>query len=258
MNTLEKILATKRTEIKVLYDGAGLKTIQDLASQAPERPSFHAALKEPGLSLIAEIKKASPSKGVIRNDFDPDSLANSFESQGASALSVLTDTTYFSGSIDHLTSVSQAVSLPILRKDFIIDPIQVYEAKAIGASAILLIKAALEITDCQNLLNLATMIGLDVLVEIHSDTELDACRSLSGPFCLGVNNRDLTTLKVDPKTSKTLYPKMRDLFGPKQILVAESGYHQVSDLESLAQMGFNAVLIGEGLAVNIDLLNWFK
>ncbi len=255
---LDDIVAHKKTEIAALYTEKGLAYFQQHVpiTQSYHPGPFHQAIKHPGLSLIAEIKKASPSKGIIREDFDPITLATTFAKSGARALSVLTEINYFQGDPSYIPKIKQTVSLPILRKDFIFDPIQVLESKKLGADAILLIKAILHIDTLRELQHLAHCIGLDVLVEVHNKAELLEIAPLGCPI-IGINNRNLDTFEVDTHTTLQL-AKTLQFRQPKALLVAESGYTNASQLKDLTPVEVNAVLIGEGLATHPDLLSYFS
>ncbi|MBN1943072.1 MAG: indole-3-glycerol phosphate synthase TrpC [Phycisphaerae bacterium] len=248
-NILHTILETKRKEVARLHEAVTLAALQTAAQKAPPARNFFAAVTQPParrVNLIAEIKKASPSRGVIREDFDPVALAKAYESAGAQALSVLTDGPYFQGSLEYLRAVRDAVDLPLLRKDFILDPWQVYEARAAGADAILLIAAALPGGDIMDLMILATELRMTVLLEVHNVEELLQVRSLVGfPHraysLLGVNNRDLTTFEVDLNTTL----RLRELAGDDVPVVSESGVSTPRDVEKLAEAGVCAILVGE-------------
>jgi len=246
---LDRIVTRKRDEIHLLYQEKGISFFQDLLAKPQAEPRFRTALSRPGLSLIAEIKKASPSKGIIRPDFHPVNLAKEFEKIGAKALSILTETHYFQGSPSYIADVKAISSLPILRKDFILDPIQVYETKSLGADAILLIKALLSDDKCQALLDLANELKLDALVEVHTKEELEEVLKLSGKKIIGINNRNLKTFEVDIETAS----RLKKMCGPAEIVVAESGYSSRKQLEKLEGEGFSAVLIGEGLVGKLGL-----
>ncbi len=250
---LVRILDQKQTDIHHLYATIGLQALSDSVSKQPPRKScFLSALATPKkLHLIAEVKKASPSKGLIRTDFNPLNIALDFEKQGASCLSVLTETHFFLGSPDYLKQIKQHTTLPLLRKDFILDPIQVYETADMQADAMLLILAILSPIHAQELLTLANQLGLDVLVEIHNSEEMAIALTLEGRFAIGINNRNLHTFEVNLNTTLTLAKDIRKI-APSKILVAESGYATHPDLAPLYSL-VNAVLIGEGLAKNPTL-----
>jgi indole-3-glycerol phosphate synthase len=245
-DVLAKICAEKLAHIaesKAAQPEAALRA--QLPDAPPLRP-FAAALEsratQGGYGLIAEIKKASPSKGLIRADFDPPSLARAYEAGGATCLSVLTDTPYFQGSDDDLRAARAACTLPVLRKDFILDPYQVIESRVLGADCILLIMAALEDGMARELAAAAAELGLDVLVEVHDQAELDRALRLDARL-IGINNRDLKTLKVDLHTAETLAP----LVPPGRIIVGESGLNEPADLDRLAAAGARCFLVGESL-----------
>ena len=219
----------------------------ELAGQAsairPRGAQFLAAItSDAGPNVIAECKRRSPSKGVLRADYHPDRLASSYEANGAAAISVLTEPTFFDGSLDHLRLVRRAVDLPLLRKDFIVTSYQLVEAVVAGADAILLIVAALEDDELRRLHQEATALGLAVLVEVHSQQELERAEA-AGVAIVGVNNRDLRTLTVDLSASRTLIRQMAS----GVVGVAESGLRTSADLVDLGQAGYRAFLIGETL-----------
>ncbi len=243
MTILDRILETKRAEVTLLHSEQGRSSLLEQAAESPPVRPFAAALrgKHP-VALIAEIKKASPSKGVIATRFDPVATAAQYEAAGASAVSVLTDRTYFQGSSDILKSVRAATRLPILRKDFIIDELQVLEARAMGADAILLIAAALPDESLQELYTLATDWGMAVLVEIHSVDEWRRAASLH-PQIVGVNHRDLRTFDVDLSLTETV----AEAIDQDVILVGESGIKTANDVDRLRKAGAQAILVGETL-----------
>ena len=258
MTILEEIVAHKRREIAALPErqiAAG--DLRDAMLARGERRDFMAALRRPrqgGVALIAEIKKASPSAGVICADFDPVRIAKEYEAAGASCLSILTDEKFFQGSLDYLRQIRQAVKLPLLRKDFIIDERQILEAVEWGADAILLIVAILDDGQLRRFHALAVEAGLTALVEVHDDAELDRALAAGAPL-IGVNNRDLKTFKVDLATTEHL---ARRLFSSPDartatVLVAESGLHTRADVERLARCGAQAVLVGESLLRGGDI-----
>jgi indole-3-glycerol phosphate synthase len=245
-DVLAEICAEKRAHIarqKTACPEAALRARLDAAP--PLRP-FAAALEsratQGGYGLIAEIKKASPSRGLIRADFDPPRLAKAYEAGGATCLSVLTDTPYFQGSDDDLRTARAACHLPVLRKDFILDPYQVLESRVLGADCILLIMAALDDGTARELAAAAAELGLDVLAEVHDRTELDRALRLDARL-IGINNRDLKTLKVDLHTAESLAP----LVPPGRIIVGESGLNESADLDRLAAAGARCFLVGESL-----------
>ena len=230
----EKRLATVSAEQR--------QTVVNAAKKLPvtEDFLFKKALAKDGLSFICEVKKASPSKGIIAEDFPYLGIAKSYEKAGADAVSVLTEPEFFKGSGEYLREISQSISLPCLRKDFIIDEYQIYEAKTLGASAVLLICAILDDEKLKSYLELAHSLGLSALVETHNREELMRAVN-SGAEIIGVNNRDLKTFNVDLNTTKQLFAKAPS----GKILVSESGIHTESDIELVKAAGANAVLIGE-------------
>jgi indole-3-glycerol phosphate synthase len=250
MNTtndiLSRIAAYKRQEVAAAKEERPLRVETRRAEEAPRPRGFRAALdaaktaKRPG--LIAEIKKASPSKGVIREDFDPPALGRAYERGGASCLSVLTDGPSFQGAKDDLPAARTATSLPALRKDFMIDPYQIVQSRALSADCILVIMAMLSDESAQELLGVAGEWGMDALVEVHNEEELDRALSL-GATLIGINNRDLKTFHTDIETSLALKPKIP----PECHVVAESGLSSSADLTRLAHIGISSYLIGESL-----------
>ena len=255
---LDEIVAHKRREVAKLPErpiAAG--DLRDAILERDERRDFTAALRKPSrgnVALIAEVKKASPSAGVICADFDPVRIAREYEAAGANCLSVLTDEKFFQGSLDYLRQIRQAVKLPLLRKDFIIDERQILEAIEWGADAILLIVAILDDAQLQKFHALAVESGLAVLVEVHDEAELDRALAVGAPL-LGVNNRDLKTFKLDLATTEQLAAKLlRPTQGRQSpLLVAESGVHTRADVERLARCGAKAVLVGESLMRGGDI-----
>jgi indole-3-glycerol phosphate synthase len=206
------------------------------------RAGFAEALQAPGVSVIAEVKRYSPSKGAIRPDLDPATLAAAYEAGGAAAVSVLTEESHFRGSLADLRTAAGATALPLLRKDFIGDPYQVYEARAFGASAILLIAALLDDRGLRDLAALAQDLGLDVLLEVHDAGEMERALRVDGAI-LGINNRDLRTFDVSLETSI----RLAGLVPADRVLVAESGIRDRADVERLGAAGLDAVLVGESL-----------
>jgi len=201
---------------------------------------FEEALQAPGIRIIAECKRRSPSRGVIRPSFDPADIARSYEEAGAAAVSVLTEPTFFDGSLQHLAEVRRAVTVPVLRKDFIVTEQQVLEAKAVGADAVLLIVAAMTASELGALMQAATREGLAALVEVHDQRELDVALD-AGAQIVGVNSRNLRTLEVDPSVFETLAHRL-----PSEVVaVAESGLRTSADIRHLGRLGYRAFLIGE-------------
>ncbi len=260
MNILDKIVEQKKREVAQLparLIAAG--DLRDALLEHGERRDFVAALRQPrhgDIALIAEVKKASPSAGVICQDFDPVRIAKAYAAAGASCLSVLTDEKFFQGSLEHLRQIRAAVKLPLLRKDFIIDERQILEAIEWGADAILLIVAILSDDQLKKFHSLAAEAGLAVLVEVHDDAELERALKI-GAGLIGVNNRDLKTFNVDLATTEKIAAKLKSgtgfqLVSDRQdacptMLVAESGIHTRADVERLKQCGANAILVGESL-----------
>lgn len=259
MTILDTIVQKRRESIPALYAEKQIEIWREQAfSYSGVHASFSAAMRVSGLSLIAEVKKASPSRGLIYNQFNPITLANRFESLGARALSVLTEPDFFQGSIHYLKAISEQTSLPLLRKDFIVDEVQLYESKLLGASAILLIRSALSETECLRFAEIAQTLKLDVLLEIHDlDEFLNSTALYSLPVMWGINNRNLKTFDMDLSRALALNKVIKQELGPDVIVVAESGYQTQQDLDTIQRAGLSAVLIGEGLAKNPDLIQFF-
>jgi indole-3-glycerol phosphate synthase len=242
-DVLLKIVATKKIEIAKLYQEIGLEEMKNRALSNKSIPaSFKEALSQPGLSVIAEVKKASPSAGVIDPIFDYKTIAKAYESGEAAAISVLTDEEYFKGHLNYLIEIKSIVKIPILRKDFIIDPIQIYEAKAAGADAFLLIAAILTTEEIQALYTLGKSLGLDVLTEVHDKAELDKVLQTDCDI-IGINNRNLRDFTVDLQ----LTSKLAKYIPAGKIIVGESGIKKPGDAHFLAKSGSDAVLCGECL-----------
>ena len=253
---LEKIVWHKEQEVAQMQTILGLNELKSLVGTMIPARNFLLALQSShnSPSLIAEVKKASPSKGIIRADFDPVSIAQAYERSGASCLSVLTDRQFFQGSFDNLRLVRRNVSLPLLCKEFIIDPYQIYLARAAGADAVLLIAAILSDRDLQNFLNLIHSLGMTALVEVHTAAELNRALSLSNLRLLGINNRNLENFTVDLKTTEQLIQQHREQIESQRItVVSESGMFEREDLERVAHVGARAVLIGESLVKQPDI-----
>jgi indole-3-glycerol phosphate synthase len=263
MNILDTIVAQKKKEVAQLPQRLiAVGDLRDAMLEHGEQRDFFGALRHLSrntqhathMALIAEVKKASPSAGVICPDFDPVRIAREYEAAGASCLSVLTDEKFFQGSLDYLRQIRAAVKLPLLRKDFIIDERQILEAIEWGADAILLIVAILSDAQLKRFHALAVEAGLAVLVEVHDEAELDRALAI-GAELIGVNNRDLKTFKVDLATTERLAAKLfaSPLVPPSTLLVAESGIHTREDVTRLAKCGAKAILVGESLVRHGDI-----
>jgi indole-3-glycerol phosphate synthase len=249
MTILDKIMATKRQEIAAAQAKLPAGELRERAMSAPPPRDFFAALAADGpIKLIAEVKKASPSKGVIRADFDPVSIARTYAAHGATCLSVLTDEHYFQGSLDYLRAIRRAVDLPLLRKDFILDSYQLLEARAAGADAVLLIAECLDDCNLRKLHNEALELGLTPLVEFYDPENLPRVLA-AGATLVGVNNRDLRTFVTD--LNHTI--RLREQIPENCLLVGESGIHTREDVERLAAAGVDAILVGESLMAQEDI-----
>ena len=249
MNALDPIIASTREEVARRRDRVPDAELErEAARRTDELRPFAEALARPGLSVIAEHKRSSPSAGVIRADLQLEEVVGAYERGGAAALSVLTEGPSFGGSLDDLRAARAASALPILRKDFIIDAYQLHEAVAAGADAILLIVAALDRADLEALHEAALSLGLAALVEVHDESELERAAAL-GARLIGINNRDLATLRVDIRRTFELLPGVPD----GATVVAESGLRSASDLSELEDAGIDAVLIGEALMRSADI-----
>ena len=248
---LDQIVADNLSELESRKRSLPLGELKRVASEQPPPVEFAAALRGDGIRLIAEVKKASPSRGVICPDFNPVEIAQTYASNGASVISVLTEEKYFQGSLNHLRDIRDALGdrrLPLLRKDFIYDSYQVYESRAYGADGLLLIVAILAPEELEALLELSHELDMSCLVEVHNETELEIALS-SGAKIIGINNRDLKTFNVDLTVTKRLRP----LIPPDKIVVSESGIKNRTDMERLRQWGVDAVLIGESLMSASDI-----
>ncbi len=249
MSILQKITETKNREVERLKRERGLLSLREGAKRQDPPKDFLSAVCRPGkLSLIGELKKASPSKGVLRSDFDPEAIAKTYHEADAQALSVLTDETYFQGHLSFLGMAKRASALPVLRKDFIIDEHQVYQAREAGADAILLIVAMLDDARLTQFQDLAWSLSMTALVEVHNELEMD--RALrSGVKLLGINNRDLNEFSVSLQTTYKLLHKV-----PKNLpVVSESGIKNREDAQTLWQKGVTALLVGETFMTSPDI-----
>jgi indole-3-glycerol phosphate synthase len=255
-NILEKIVWEKDREVTASRERLSLEQLKRQVSELPPTRDFVAALRascrKP--AVIAEIKKASPSKGVIREDFDPVAIARGYAAGGASCLSVLTDRQFFQGGFDVLVAVREAVELPLLCKDFILTPYQLYQARAAGADAALLIAAILTDVDFAYLLKVARSLGLAVLVEVHNEAELERVLALEGVPLIGINNRDLASFHTDLATTERLTARYGARIRERgALLVSESGLFTRDDLDRVQGAGADAVLVGEALMRQADV-----
>lgn len=250
-DVLAEINAKKAEEVSALLQRYSMADLEALAENASPTRGFTAALRsasQTGYGLIAELKKASPSKGLIRADFQPVSLAQSYEAGGATCLSILTDQTYFQGHNDYLVAARAAVNLPVLRKDFMIDPAQIIEARGLGADCILLIMASLSDEQALELEACAHQFGMDVLIEVHDESELERACLLKSPL-MGINNRNLKTMEISLDVGAAMLPKLPS----DRIAVAESGLFTPADLAFMADKGARCFLIGESLMRQEDV-----
>lgn len=257
MSFLERILTQTRADLEERRRRVPLDELKARCRERrPPRDFLGAVRREPDgprrrrgpIRVIAEVKKASPSKGVIRPDFVPVDLARAYAAAGAHAISVLTDAPFFQGSLEHLAAVRSAVDLPVLRKDFHVDPYQVWEARAAGADAVLLILAAQGPSEFQGLVGLGRELGLATLVEVHTAAELETALG-SGVDLLGINNRDLKSFEVSLETTFALLPRVP----PGVILLSESGISRTEEVVRLAAAGVDGILVGEGLLRHADV-----
>ena len=249
-NILDEIVAAKTEELARQKRAVPLEALTDKIASQPVASSLSHALKAGGVRLIAEVKKASPSRGLLRPDFDPVDLARTYSSNGASAISILTDPR-FQGELDHIVQVKYtgaSNTAPVLRKDFIFNPYQVHEARAAGADAILLIVAILTPPQIKEYLQLGRSLGMDCLVEVHDPDEVQVALD-TGAEIIGINNRDLRTFVTDLQVTRDLAPLVPD----DKVLVSESGIHGPDDLRDLSAYGVNAVLVGESIVTSDDV-----
>lgn len=260
---LDTLAAASKKRAEAAKQNISLREMERMAYEKAEKEPekrtafpFEAALSSPGISFICEIKKASPSKGLISPEFPYLDIAKDYEAAGAGAISVLTEPEYFCGSNEYLTQISQEVSLPVLRKDFTVDPYQIYEAKVLGACAVLLICALLDTPTLKESLRICDSLGLSALVEAHDEAEVHSALT-AGARIIGVNNRNLKTFEVDFNTSLRLRP----LVPPGTLFLAESGIKSAADIRALAGAGVHGILIGETLMRSPDkkeLIHRFK
>jgi indole-3-glycerol phosphate synthase len=245
---LEKIIAQKREGVEQRKKAAPLTYLQErIVDQRPPL-DLAPALKGDHIRLIAEVKKASPSRGLLSPKLNPIELARTYAEGGAAAISVLTEENYFLGSVEHLAAIKEMVGLPLLRKDFIFDPYQVYESRAYGADAVLLITSVLSQGQLKEMISLSHGLGLRCLVEVHNENEVERA-VLSGAEIIGINNRDLNTFAVDINTTR----RLRSLVPEERIVVSESGIKSRKDVERLGRWRVDAVLVGEALVTASDI-----
>ena len=244
----DRIVDDKKEELKQTQKAVPVAELEARIARRAGTLDFAAALKSDRVSLIAEVKRASPSRGVLCQNFDPPALARTYADNGAAAISVLTESRYFGGHIGHLAEIRESVDIPLLRKDFVLDPYQVYESRAFGADALLLIAAILEPVQMDELLALSHELGLSCLVEVHNEGEVEKALSC-GAQIIGINNRDLQTFNVDFNTTK----RLRRLIPADRIVVSESGVSSRQDIDNLKKLGVNAALVGEALLTASDI-----
>ncbi len=250
---LDEIIASKKEEVEQRKKTLPLSCLEERIAQQKPPLDFASALRGNHIRLIAEIKQASPSRGILRPNLNPAELAKTYVKGGAAAISVLTEANYFHGSIEHLAAIREVVELPLLRKDFIFTPYQLYESCAYGADALLLIAAILSQNQLEELLSVSHSLGLKCLVEVHNEGEVERAL-LSGAEIIGINNRDLNTFVLDIATTRRLRPPI-----PQQrIVVSESGIKSRKDIEKLEEWGVNAILVGEALVTADDVLGKMK
>jgi indole-3-glycerol phosphate synthase len=260
---LDEIMAYHRERLPKVMREVPLEDLRAFASVAPPALDFYKALNQPGVSLIAECKKASPSKGLLVPDYDPLDLAKTYTLAGASAISVLTDKRHFQGSLEDLRGIKEEMivgqsagfgrNVPVLRKDFIFHPYQVYESRVAGADALLLIVRVLSDSDLRTLLQLTRNLGMHALVEVHTEEEMTRALAVNADI-LGVNNRNLQTFEVDFENTA----RLRDMVPGERIVVGESGIKNAEDVKKMAEIGVDAILVGESLVRSKDVLQSAK
>lgn len=250
---LTRMVENKRAELNAKGNEFTLSRLRERLDAAPPVRSFKKAIEGRRLAVIAEVKKASPSAGVFAEEFDPVAIAVGYEKAGADAVSVLTDEKYFGGSIEHLTAIRERCSLPLLRKDFVVDVRQVYESRASGADAVLLISTILDNRELDDLMSACEEVGMDALVEVHTDLDLHKALQ-TGASTIGINNRDLDTFEVDLKVTETLAP----LIPKDKIVVSMSGIKKRKDVVRLRQFDINAILVGEAMMRSGNVAKTFE
>jgi indole-3-glycerol phosphate synthase len=253
---LSQIISKSLQELEYRKRNLPLAELKKMVLERPLPIDLASALRGKGVKLVAEVKKASPSRGVIRSDFDPVKIAQIYADNGAAAISVLTETKYFQGSIEHLRDIKKTLGakrLPLLRKDFLLDSYQVYQSRAYGADGVLLIVAILTPDKLQELLGISRELNMSCLVEVHNEAEVEIALENEAKI-IGINNRDLNTFKVDFATSERLRP----LIPPDRIVVSESGIKDRSDIEKCRHLGIDAVLVGESLMSAPDIVARMK
>jgi indole-3-glycerol phosphate synthase len=245
---LDRIIAQKREEVERRKKEATMTYLQERIARQKPPLDLATAIKGNQIQLIAEVKQASPSRGTLSHNFNPVELAQTYREGGAAAISVLTEGNYFMGSVEHLAAIKKAVGLPLLRKDFIFDPYQIYESRAYGADALLVIAAILSLAQLKELVSISHNLGLSCLVEVHNEDEVERAVP-SNAAVIGINNRDLNTFVVDINTTRRLRP----LIPKEKTVVSESGIKSRKDIEKLAKWGVDAVLVGEALVTARDV-----
>jgi indole-3-glycerol phosphate synthase len=245
---LDRIIAQKREEVERRKKEATMTYLQERIARQKPPLDLATAIKGNQIQLIAEVKQASPSRGTLSHNFNPVELAQTYREGGAAAISVLTEGNYFMGSVEHLAAIKKAVGLPLLRKDFIFDPYQIYESRAYGADALLVIAAILSLAQLKELVSISHNLGLSCLVEVHNEDEVERAVP-SNAEVIGINNRDLNTFVVDINTTGRLRP----LIPKEKTVVSESGIKSRKDMKKLAKWGVDAVLVGEALVTARDV-----
>ena len=246
---LDTIIAHKQKELQAEQEQVPLAVLESKLVTLPPTKDFRRAIAQrDNINLIAEVKKKSPSKGIIREDFDPIQIAETYTENGAAAISVLTDVQFFDGSLEYLASIREVVDVPLLRKDFTIDPYHIYQARVAGADAILLIVAALTSEQLRDFMEIAASLALASLVEVHTEAELEIALDVEAEI-IGINNRDLRTFHTDLATTF----RLRESIPMEKVVVSESGIYTRADVESLSEAGVNAILVGESLMRSPDI-----